>query len=570
MRTAILVLLLVPLLLGIALAGKVQPRQIPIPFDGRNVQNDGISTPVGPRLVSNSPGEIIGTSFYAYQTNGSSGNRISIDDEGRIHIAWMKCTAEGGRPRYIYYNVFTPGDPGSWLGEVQVSEHNGTGFVTMDLLPDGRALPAYHWAQDPPDPAYPIQARDIYPGVGMFDEFDIPAPGEYIWPYIARDTNGRIHMLTSDFVSDNYYYAFSDDDGETWGRMTNIFNTGVLSGTICSSPVSTKSAIVYTRADDVTGYFNVFVFETTNGEDWNWGDPINITQFGEGDTYSAWTDVDGIYDYDDVLHITYQGMYVIGDTVEVFGDVMHWSETTDHSIIATNDADCFPINYVGCIAKMSLGIDPANNNVLALWAELSPDDVSAGGFSNGELFAAGSVDGGASWFQKVNLTNSPTPECEPPGCDSDCWSSLAEVVDGTLHIMYVDDDDAGAEWRPEGFYTNNNVLYLAVDEYDLIPLGVNYENPDLPFDFALGQNYPNPFNANTVISIDGEVHSGKLAIYDIAGRMVRSFPLSEETRSITWDGTDASGETVASGTYFYSVNFDEFGTAAVRKMTLLK
>ena len=73
-----------------------------------------------------------------------------------------------------------------------------------------------------------------------------------------------------------------------------------------------------------------------------------------------------------------------------------------------------------------------------------------------------------------------------------------------------------------------------------------------------------------MISIDGEIHSGELAIYDVTGRMVRSFPLSRETRSITWDGTDASGETVASGTYFYSVNFDEFGTAAVRKMTLLK
>jgi hypothetical protein len=249
---------------------------------------------------------------------------------------------------------------------------------------------------------------------------------------------------------------------------------------------------------------------------------------------------------------------------------MHWSETTDHSIIATNDEQCNIINYVSCIGKMSLGIDPANNNVLALWAELSPDDVSAGGFSNGELFAAASVDGGANWFEKVNLTNSPTPDCEPPNCDSDVWSSLAEVVDGTLHIMYVDDDDAGAEWRPEGAWTNNNILYLAVDEADLIRVGVDYENPDLPFDFALGQNYPNPFNANTVISIDGEIHSGNLAIYDVTGRMVRSFPLSEETRSITWDGTDASGKTVASGTYFYSVNFDEYGTAAVRKMTLLK
>jgi hypothetical protein len=570
MRTAILVLLLVPLFLGVAVAGKLQPPQIPIPFDGRNIGSDDNATPVGPRLVSNSPGDSIGTSYYAYQTNGSTGNRISIDAEGRIHISWTKGTAEGGRPRYVYYNARNP-EPEGWLGETPVSENNGSGFVTMDLLPDGRALPAYHWA-DNPDGANPIQARDLLAGFGIFDEFHLTAPGEYIWPYIARDTNGRIHMIIADSNSDpsEYYYNYSDDDGETWSRMSYIFTTDVLSGTICSSPVSAKTAILYSRADDVTGYYNVFVFETADGENWNWGNPTNITQFGEGDTYSALFDVDGVYDYEDVLHITYQGCYVIDNVIESYGDVMHWSEPTGHSVIATNDADCAPINYAICISKMSLGIDPDNNNVLALWSELSPDDVSAGGFSNGELFAAGSIDGGANWFPKVNLTNSPTPGCSPPDCDSDVWSSMAEVVDDTLRIMYVDDDDAGAEWVPQGTWTNNKVLYLAVDEYEVIPVGVYEQNPDLPFDFALGQNYPNPFNANTVISLDGEIHAGRLAVYDVTGRMVRSFPLSEEIRSITWDGTDASGQPVASGTYFYSVNFDDFGTAAVRKMTLLK
>ena len=564
MRTMLLVLLLTSLLFSISPADKLQPPQNPIAFDGRNIQNDEVGTPIGPRLVSNSPGEIVGTSFYAYQTNGSTGNRISVDSEGRVHIAWTKGMAEGGRPRYVYYNAR---NPEGWLGETPVSEGDGSGFVTMDLLPDNRALLAYHWFDNPAG-ANPVLARDLFAGFGIFQEFHIGTSGEYIWPYIGRDINGRIHMLLSDWSSDNYFYTYSDDDGENWARELQVFDTSILSGIICSSPVSTRSAVVYTRPDDVTGYYNVFVLETTDGENWDWGNPTDITQFGEGDTYSAWADVDAIYDYDDVLHITYQGLYVIENTIESFGDVMHWSEPTGHSVIATNDEECFPINYALCICKMSLGVDPANNNIYALWSELYPDDVSAAGYSNGELFATASVDGGANWYDKFNLTNSPTPGCEPPNCDSDVWSSLAEVVDDTLRIMYVDDDDAGAEWVPQGAWTENNVLYLAVP--GIIPISVYQENPDLPFDFALAQNYPNPFNANTVISLDGEIHSGWLAIYDVAGRMVRSFPLSEETRSITWDGTNVSGETVASGTYFYSVNFDEFGTAAVRKMTLLK
>ncbi len=566
MRTVVLVLLLTPLLFRLAMADKLQPPQNPIAFDGRNIQNDEVGTPVGPRLVSNSPGEVVGTSFYAYQTNGSTGNRISVDSEGRVHISWTKGTAEGGRPRYVYYNARSSE---GWLGETPVSEDNGTGFVTMDLLPDGRALPSYHWADNPAG-SNPIQARDLFAGWGIFEEFHIAVPGEFIWPYVARANDGRIHLLLRDFASESYWYTYSDDDGENWARSAEAFSTSILSGIICASPISAKVAAVYTRPDDDTGYYNVFVVESIDGENWDWGNPTNITNYVEGDTYSAWADVDAVYDYDDVLHVSYQGLYVRDNVIESFGDVMHWSEPTGHSIIATNDEDCMPINYALCICKMSLGIDPVNNNVLALWSELYPDDVSAAGYSNGELHAAGSVDGGATWGPKVNLTNSPSPGCNPPDCDSDVWSSLGEVVDDTLRIMYVDDDDAGAEWNSEGGWTENRVLYLGIDEYEVIRVGVIHENPDLPFDFALAQNYPNPFNANTVISIDGEIHSGRLAIYDVAGRMVRSFPLSEETRSITWDATDTSGETVASGTYFYSVNFDEFGTAAVRKMTLLK
>jgi flagellar hook assembly protein FlgD len=61
-----------------------------------------------------------------------------------------------------------------------------------------------------------------------------------------------------------------------------------------------------------------------------------------------------------------------------------------------------------------------------------------------------------------------------------------------------------------------------------------------------------------------------LAIYDVSGRLIREFDIDSQTGSITWDGANASGHTVASGTYFYSVSFDGIGKAATRKMTLLK
>jgi len=63
--------------------------------------------------------------------------------------------------------------------------------------------------------------------------------------------------------------------------------------------------------------------------------------------------------------------------------------------------------------------------------------------------------------------------------------------------------------------------------------------------------YPNPFNQGAKILTSGY---GYLAVYDIRGRMVRSWgsPLDRATRGVTtfWDGTDSKGRRLASGIYF--------------------
>lgn len=571
MKLVLSVLLILPLIFGISAAGDEYVVKKPVPFDGTNIAPGNINEPYGPRTVSNSPGEVVGVTYYAYQTNGSTGNRISIDQFGGIHISWMKGTQSGGRPRFIYYN-FKSEETGQWLGETSVSSENGTGFVTMDLMGGGEAVPCYHFADA--TPSYTGIAKDLFRGFGIFEEFPVTSGNiEWIWPYIARNnTDGLIHVLVRDYNSSNYGYTFSDDDGVSWARATTIFATDILSGIICTSPVSSKTAIIYTMANEFNWY-DVLYFETTDGETWNWGDPINITEFGSAPEMEAWADVDGLYDYNDNLHISYQGQTVDLDqqVSYIWGNIMHWSEATGHSVVYNHPSTdtCSTVNYCTCMCKMSLGVNPDNGNLYCLWSDLSQNDVSLAGYSNGELFAAASADNGASWFEHVNLTNSHTPDCGPPDCDSDIYSSLAEKVDGNLHIMYIDDDDPGAEWNNEGSWTLNNVLYLQVPEGDLLPLGVN-DNPDLPFAFKLDQNYPNPFNANTLIRVDGDFESGRLGIYDIAGRLVKDFALNSDIRDITWDGTDKSGKAVASGTYFYSVDVDGYGTAGVKKMTLLK
>lgn len=574
MRRTLLVLFLSLAVASLATAGKsIKITDLPRVDDGtRGNYISGIPLPMP--LITDSPGEIIGVTSYEYQSNGSIGNKIAVDQLGGIHVVWTK-GVNGNRPRYVYYNFRSEVDS-SWSFNPdgsQISGTNGTGFITLELMSGGEALPAYHSADE--TPSYTKVAVDAFRGFGIFSEYDLNSTGGYIWPYIARNVNsGRLHMVMAPNVGPPMplEYTYSTDNGVTWSDYVFVDTMDILSYIIISSPVSDKTAILYTKLNPADQWYDVFYHESLNGTAWDFRNPINVTQYTLDDSLTALYDVDAVYDYDDNLHIIYAGAPSDGTNIYL-GDntAWHWSQAAGHSVIAVNpDSGCYQNNYCLCLAKVNIGVDPDNNNLCAVWSEMNTTDFSQSGFSNGDLFAAGSDDGGASWYAKVNITNSPSPGCAAMDCDSDIWASMAEKVDGTLHIMYVDDKDAGAAWVPQGVWTTNPVLYLEVDEGLLIPTSVKDLDADLPFDFELGDNYPNPFNAETNIPLNGEVHQGKLAIYDIAGRLIRDYDINPNTRSITWDGMNASGVTVASGTYFYTVSFDGIGKAATRKMTLLK
>jgi len=83
---------------------------------------------------------------------------------------------------------------------------------------------------------------------------------------------------------------------------------------------------------------------------------------------------------------------------------------------------------------------------------------------------------------------------------------------------------------------------------------------------------PNPFNPVTKLSFVLTRDSlTQLNIYDIRGQLVRSLvndrlPAGDHT--LTWDGTDLTGQHVASGTYFARLRIDT--VMEVRKMSMIK
>jgi hypothetical protein len=105
-----------------------------------------------------------------------------------------------------------------------------------------------------------------------------------------------------------------------------------------------------------------------------------------------------------------------------------------------------------------------------------------------------------------------------------------------------------------------------------IQLGPTAADPIASPRFALEQNHPNPFNPKTTIQYQLP-HSGdvSLHVYDVRGRLVRTLVEGFQPAgrlAVDWDGTDARGARVASGTYVYRLQAGEFQDQ--RKMTLVK
>jgi hypothetical protein len=523
-----------------------------------------------------SPGRQVGSTHYEYQTNGSTGNRVVKDSDGGYHFAWMNGIDFWEGNRHVYYNFVD--ENGYWLSDIglQVNSEERAGYTTIDVLGDGRAVVAYH-SDGGDSPLWLTTAIDFFRGFGTFTEYDppdLPPSGVHAyWPYITIDNNGNIHVVGRVNGSPpELVYTRSGDEGVNWTELAVIDTINQITGQPVSSLVSEKVTIIYSHylEDDVSQSFGDVVYiESENGVDWDWTQRVNITNYTQQDTFRAWLDLDAVYDYSDQLHIIWNTPLYDPATGEawVSSIIWHWSEATGIRMIADGMWDSNPGGGNLTVSKPSIGVDE-DNNLFVIWTQFSLDDVSIGGYSNGELYASASINGGLTWGRRVNMTNSPTPDCWPGECESDHWSSMGEVVDTSLHVLYINDKDAGGIPQTEGVDTENPVLYLPFPAEEVLQMaGVEDEPEPLPVGLELKQNYPNPFNSGTVIEFETTIaHKVELSVYNLRGDEVASLvnkPLPAGRHSVEWVTDD-----LASGVYFYKLRSG--GEAQSRRMLLLK
>ena len=116
---------------------------------------------------------------------------------------------------------------------------------------------------------------------------------------------------------------------------------------------------------------------------------------------------------------------------------------------------------------------------------------------------------------------------------------------------------------------------LRVIEGSAVTTGIEAKDVTIimPDDYVLEQNFPNPFNPTTTIRFSLPIRDRvSVRIFDMLGREVRTLVDHQEypagPSQVVWDGKANGGQSVSSGTYFYSLIHGNF--KKTMKMSLVK
>ncbi len=457
-----------------------------------------------------------GDTYYDYQSNGSIGKFIGVDQDGNVHVSWMDGYDVDNITRHQKFNYFVTEDE-EWLevGDQQVDEGDRSGYGCLWLTEEEaqRAIVFTHVMGGPyPDEMVWAGALDFRPGWGAFMVTVFPTfPDDLVrWPQgVMSAESGTIHVVGNDLGDDGGRIAYLPAYIEFDEIVFDVDNPVVVGEThlnsyrIARSRVSERVAItwMFPRTDipappEWDGFLAYqmnndlyLAYTDENGENWNFDNPINVTDCvmpdlhrgGEmvyGDTLLPYCTHDVIFDDEDNIHIVFEarglwwdpdedesppvrrggGAYRPGLTVDA-SYLFHWSEATeDISPVAdgwywqyvivddTIRAQPTPGAWRSNVCYPSLAYND-DGDLFCVYNYYPPDDyndyVSDYGRCHGDVAVTVSEDNGASWYYPTMVAETRSHLAEPGEAECECYTTVAERVNDFLHIFYELETEAG-------------------------------------------------------------------------------------------------------------------------------
>ncbi len=585
-----------------------------------------------------------GDTWYDFHANGSVGKMIAVGPNGGVHITWGDGFSEDvlAGERHQKYNYFDP-ESEEWIaadGETVDfgMDRGGFGSLALTAEEEPRAMIFFHGKDDTTWTGF--CGIDFEVGLGVFETVFLPRYPQLTayFPQAAVSPEGRIHvaMQRRDRRMIGYAVGELDRDGIPVfdENLREVGETHRTTLRIACSAQSERTAIVWMESrigfpipeewqtgSGFTYNNDLMLAWTDDGEEWNFNNPLNITDnyspnpdlegdAAYGDTLRPHVTMDVIFDPDDNIHVIYdaRGFWqqpipedsppVDGITVDA-SYLFHWSEATEeitpvadgwytHREVDENDETTrwpVPGAYKSNVCAPSMAYDEAGD-LYCVYSYFPLEDYSEQNYCNGDIAVTVSEDNGATWYYPTMITATRTHLAEVGESECEIYPTVANVVDDYLHISYELDTEPGT---PVEDYTDREEIAslcpwiyhrVPLDEiardsiweggpnwHSIPPESVEEEVQYVANKFAITGMYPNPFNSQTTIKFNvnrSEVVSIK--VYDLDGRLVTELFEGEVLaghHQVVWGRSNLSAG-------IYLVRLSNSSTSSVRKAVLLK
>jgi Secretion system C-terminal sorting domain len=520
--------------------------------------------------------EVVGTTTYDLQTNGTEQPRFFVTAAGEVHSAYTGATTNNWSDRGSYYNVRSAWNTGTTAARIETVR---TGFTNYVVTGNGTEIAIAHRGNGTGKFLLHMTRRTAG---GAWVESDLPTNTSNggLWAKVAADGQYvHVLMLTVPVGSGgvrvggmdgHVLYYRSPDAGATWdivdGVIPGLDSTAYRAISADAYAITARDGKVAVATFDSWNHSELFV---SNNNGTTWDAPKTILDFPlvgyEADQGYTFDQVGMNYDsttYPDSLAIETNdggGSLVIDalGTIHAFAGrtfvldddltddnssyypgtngLIYWNETANEASLISGSLDVdgdntlnITINvgslssaYGSGLSSMSTCAADDAGGIYVLYSATLENLIDNGGFTYRHIYMMKSPDFGASWGDPIDVTYRSVIDGDSALQKlTECVfpsvnKQLINANGGKLHYGYQRDFIAGSSVLQS---VQNGDLSEWVYIADADAVGTKENNPTLAFGLA-----PNPTNGNTTMTITlPNAAETTLQVFDVAGTMVRN------------------------------------------------